>query len=261
MIPYPNIDPIIFSIGPFSLRWYSLAYLIGILGGFRLCKTSFKQVLQLSDDDIWNLMASTMIGILLGGRLGYILFYNFPFYLNNPFKILAVWEGGMSYHGGAIGAALAFILFAREHKKNSLAMLDLLGIGSTIGLGLGRLANFINGELYGRVTDVPWAMIFPQGGMLPRHPSQLYEACLEGGLLFIVLHRLHASKKLKTGQLFAIYVAGYGLIRGLLEFTREPDTQVGLFFNVISMGQLLSLVMVTLGIGLFVAIKRTHTSK
>ena len=250
MINYPNIDPIILSIGPIAIRWYSMAYLVGLLGGFKLIKSQLIEKLQFTEDSIWELISTTMVGVLLGGRLGYVLFYNASFYFQNPLKIMAIWEGGMSYHGGAIGAAVGFMCFAKTHKKNPLILLDLLGFGSTLGLGLGRLANFINGELYGRVTTVPWAMVFPNGGPLARHPSQLYEAFLEGLILFLGLFFLKKKVTLKPGLLFSAYLLGYGSFRFLIEFSREPDVQLGVIFKWVTMGQLLSLSMIIMGLSL-----------
>lgn len=247
MLTFPKIDPVLIHLGPLEIRWYGLAYLTGIGLGFKLFSKRLHAI-GYSKDDMFNMMTSVMLGILLGGRLGYILFYNLPFYLENPVKLFALWEGGMSYHGGAIGAMVAFIWTAYSTGKPLLKSLDLLGIGSTIGIFFGRLSNFINGELYGRPTSVPWGIIFPDGGNLPRHPSQLYEAGLEGLFLGIVLWVLMTKFTLKPGQLFGCYLVGYSIIRFCLEFVREPDPQLGLLLFSLSMGQILSLAMFCLGV-------------
>lgn len=246
MISYPDIDPIIFSLGPFALRWYSLAYIVGIGGGFHLFKSDFRK-LGLNNDDVINLMTILMLGVILGGRIGYVFFYDLGYYLENPANIAAIWNGGMSFHGGAIGAMLGFLIFANKKQLSPWGLLDILGIGSTIGIFLGRIANFINGELYGRVTDVPWGMVFPSGGPLPRHPSQLYEALLEGLFLFLFLLILKRRFRLKSGQLFAVYLITYAACRFVVEFFREPDVQIGFVFLNFSMGQVLSAIMVLVG--------------
>lgn len=255
MISYPDIDPILFSIGPFALRWYSLAYIVGIGGGFQLFKSSFRE-LGLTNDDIINLMTVLMLGVILGGRIGYVLFYDPGHYLENPERIAAVWNGGMSYHGGAIGAMLGFVIYAKKNEISPWKLLDILGIGSTIGIFLGRIANFINGELYGRVTDAPWGMVFPLGGPLPRHPSQLYEALLEGLLLFLILFVLKRRAILQPGQLFGVYLMAYAGFRFFIEFFREPDEQLGLVVINLSMGQLLSSVMLLVGVLIFFRFSR-----
>ena len=179
MIPYPDIDPVLISFGPIQIRWYGLAYILGILLGFRVCRTALKQHVKMTNDQILTLMSYLLVGVMLGGRLGYAVFYDFSYYLEAPIRFLYIWQGGMSYHGGAIGCVISTGLFSRFHQKSFWMLLDLLGLGACIGIFLGRLANFINGELYGRVTEVPWGMIFPHGGPFVRHPSQLYEAFFE----------------------------------------------------------------------------------
>jgi len=256
MIPYPHIDPVFFRLGPIQLRWYGLAYILGLLGAVWLFKKDLKKRASLSGDQVINLISFIMVGVLIGGRLGYILVYDLSFYIQNPSELLAFWHGGMAYHGAALGSVVALVAFSLIYHVNLWVLLDFLGIGSTIGLCLGRMANFINGELYGRLTDVPWAMVFPNGGPLARHPSQLYEAFFEGIVLFIILFILLKKMSLKNGQLFSIYLCLYGLFRYSLEFFREPDPQIGLLWNVISMGQLLSLIMVAAGLVLFVCLRK-----
>ncbi len=249
MLPYPKFDPVLISIGPLSIRWYGIAYIAGAILGMRWVFTDLKKI-GVSQDQALNWMSWLMIGVVLGGRLGYILFYGGNYYLQNPTEILAVWRGGMSYHGGAIGAMFATILFAKCHTKPHWALLDQLGIGSTFGIFFGRIANFINGELVGRVTTVPWAMIFPHEGGLPRHPSQLYEAFCEGMGVLLILTVLKKTNKLNHGQLFGAYLIGYGICRCILEYFRQPDPQVGFIIGTITMGQALSGIMILLGAGI-----------
>jgi phosphatidylglycerol:prolipoprotein diacylglycerol transferase len=247
MLVHPNIDPIAFNIGPFfgigplPVRWYGLMYLTGFLAawwlGMRRISKGLAPVTRQQFDDMLFL---AVIGVILGGRLGYILFYKPAEYLAHPLKIFAVWEGGMSFHGGLLGTAVAVWLFCRRRKLSLLSVADLACAFAPIGLFFGRVANFINGELWGRATDVPWAMIFPRGGPIPRHPSQLYEAALEGVLLFLLLQialrafRAHE----RPGLISALFFAGYGTFRFICEFYREPDTQ---FIGPLSMGMALSI--------------------
>jgi len=208
------------------------------------------QGLGLSNDAVWDLPTYLIIGILLGGRIGYVVFYDAAYYLAHPLHVISVWEGGMAYHGGALGAVAASWLFARRHRIPILPLLDVMGWVSTIGIGLGRVANFINGELVGRVADVPWAMIFPNNGDVARHPSQLYEALGEGVVLFALLSLIRRSKRLIPGQLFGTYLVGYGVIRFGLEYFREPDIQKGFVLAQLSMGQVLCSLMVVGGVGI-----------
>lgn len=257
-LAFPSIDPIIFSIGPIAVHWYGLGYVVGILfawwygrkllNNHRLWANNHPpmQADTLDDFVIW-----AALGVVLGGRLGYVLFYNLPFYLANPLAIAAVWDGGMSFHGGIIGTTLAMIWFARSRNIPVWSMFDTVAAGVPVGLGLVRVANFINQELWGRVSDVPWAVYFPNGGPLPRHPSQIYEALLEGLVLFFVLFLLTwVGRKLKKpGYIAGTFVAGYGLSRILVEFYREPDAQLGyLFGGWLTMGMILSLPMVLFGL-------------
>lgn len=248
-LPFPDIDPIIFSIGFLHLRWYALAYLVGILLGWFL----LKRVTAKPDDPIGHppldsLINTGIIGIILGGRLAYVAFYNPSYFLSNPHKILAVWEGGLAFHGGFLGMVLAIIFTARRYQVSMFGLGDLIAIAAPIGIFFGRLANFINGELYGRVSDAPWAVIFPGTNGLPRHPSQIYEALLEGLLLFIILivaWRMGARQH--KGLLMGIFITGYGLARIMVENFRQPDQQLGFILGGITMGQILSLPMVVIG--------------
>ncbi len=251
-LTFPEIDPIAVQLGPLAIRWYALAYIVGILGGWwyigRLDKTSPTPLLskkQLDDMVLWG-----VLGVVLGGRLGYVLFYNFPYFLEYPGDALKLWQGGMSFHGGALGVIFAFYLFARLQKLPYVPLMDRICCAVPIGLFFGRLANFVNGELYGRVTEISWGVVFPRGGELPRHPSQLYEAVLEGLVLFIILwflvRKTHALSR--PGMLSGVFLAGYGLARFAVEFVREPDAHLGFIVSVLSMGQLLSLPMIVIGL-------------
>ncbi|MBH0239291.1 prolipoprotein diacylglyceryl transferase [Methylobrevis albus] len=261
-LPFPAIDPILIEFGPFAIRWYALAYITGLLFGWwylrRLVETDrlWAGLPRPTALDIDDLLVWITLGIVLGGRVGYVLFYNFDSYADDPLSILKVWQGGMAFHGGLAGAAVAMALFARRRGLRIRTLFDLAAAAVPLGLGLGRVANFINGELFGRPSDVPWAVMFPAGDFIPRHPSQLYEAALEGVLLLAVLsvvvwrHRGLARPGLVTG-LFGI---GYGLSRIVVEFFRMPDPQLGyLAGGFVTMGMVLSLPLVIAGIAFVLA--------
>ncbi len=244
---YPGFDPIAFSVGPLQVRWYGLAYLAGFFVAAALLRYFSKRWdIELTWDDVTTILLWAVFGVLVGGRLGYVLFYGDGYYLKNPIEILAVWDGGMSFHGGLIGILLAGIPAARAVGVTWLTLCDLGAIGAPVGFGLGRLANFVNGELWGRVSDVSWAMVFPGAGVYPRHPSQLYEAVLEGLVLFAVMVVL--ARKLPPrprGEMVGWLLALYGCFRISAEFFREPDTQLGfLAGDWMTMGMLLSLPLV-----------------
>ncbi|MGQ0810911.1 MAG: prolipoprotein diacylglyceryl transferase [Nitrospiraceae bacterium] len=246
-MPFPNIDPVFLRVGPLQFRWYGLMYLIGLTTAYFVIKAkAAAQHLALTKDHVYDMIVYAAVGVFVGGRLGYVLFYNLPYYLEHPSKIIAVWEGGMSFHGGLLGTIVALLLFARSRKVAVYTVADLAASVTPIGLGLGRLGNFINGELYGRSTDVPWCMVFPSGGPECRHPSQLYEAGLEGVLLFTVLWVIDRRPR-PSGTLLWTFLAGYGLCRIVVEFFREPDQHLGFIFGVFSMGQMLSLPMILVG--------------
>lgn len=250
IITLPNLDPNIITIGPIAIRWYSLAYITGILFTWYLLKyfNNKKQIMTKEAWDDWLFWA--ILGVVSGGRLGYVLFYNFGFYFDHPLQIFAVWQGGMSFHGGLLGSILSMFLFAKKYKINFLELTDNLSVAAPIGLFCGRIANFINMELYGRVTNSDFGVIFPNAGDLPRHPSQLYEAGLEGLLLFIILFSLAKFTKIKeqkVGFLSGLFVGLYGFFRIVLEQFREPDEQIGFLFSHITMGQILSLPFIILG--------------
>jgi phosphatidylglycerol:prolipoprotein diacylglycerol transferase len=251
MIPFPDIRPYLFKIGPFQLRWYGLMYLFGFASSYFLVRRAVrKRNLPLTDDTIGSLYTWGILGLILGARLGYVIIYKLPYYLAHPLAVFAVWEGGMSFHGGLIGSVLAGVLFARKHGIRTLMLSDLVMATAPTGLFFGRLGNFINGELYGRVTTVPWGMVFPGAatpeGNPPRHPSQLYEAACEGVLLFcvlwLVLNRAH-----REGTVTGLFLILYGLMRFGIEFFREPDAHLGLVAGPFTMGQVLCGAMVLLG--------------
>ncbi|MBZ6078191.1 prolipoprotein diacylglyceryl transferase [Microvirga puerhi] len=263
-LAFPIIDPIAFSIGPFAVRWYALAYVVGLMGGWFYAKRLAARTAlwtpspQPKPTDIDDLIVWVALGVVLGGRTGYVLFYNLSAYLAHPLEIFAVWRGGMSFHGGFLGAALAIILFARSRGLNALTILDLASTVAPIGLFFGRIANFINGELWGRpAPDFPYAIVFPHGGPIPRHPSQLYEAFAEGLILFIVMAiAVRRFGFRKPGLVGGIFLLGYAMARIACEFFREPDEQLGFLFGGsmsflaggITMGMLLSVPMAIAGI-------------
>lgn len=246
---FPHIDPVFLSIGPLQFRWYGLMYVLAFIATYFIIRSEVKRKqLALTADDVADLVFYGAMGVVLGGRIGYILFYNLGFYLANPLKLFAVWEGGMSFHGGFLGVILTFLIYARRNKIPFLTLTDIAALCTPVGLGLGRIGNFINGELYGRPTDLPWGIIFPGSDGVPRHPSQLYEAFLEGVVLFFIA-RFVSKRTTVNGVTSCTLMAGYGLFRFMVEFVRQPDAQMGLIFGLFSMGQLLSLPMFIAGIG------------
>ena len=261
-IPFPEIDPVLIQIGPLAIRWYALGFIAGLLGAWwyilRLLKTErlwagtpFNGKPSATADHIGDLFVWAALGVILGGRLGYVLFYGLIYetdhFLSAPWRIFAAWEGGMSFHGGAIGVVLAIVFFARARKLDMAALGDVVAAGAPIGIFLVRIANFINGELYGRSTDVDWCMVFPAGGPACRHPSQLYEATLEGLTLFMVLWWID-RRSTPPGTIFWTFITGYGISRLIVELFREPDQHLGFIFGPITMGQILSIPMVAIGL-------------
>ncbi len=254
-IPFPNIDPVAIEIGPLAVRWYALAYIVGILLGWWYCLHLAKRDDVRPDErDISDFVTWAVLGIVLGGRIGYMVFYNAAYYLQHPLEALRIWEGGMSFHGGLIGVIVAMVAFSRRRGFSPLALGDLVAAATPIGLFFGRIANFVNGELFGRVTDVPWGVVFPRGGDLPRHPSQLYEALLEGVVLFAILAILahRPGVRRRRGLLTGVFLLGYGVSRTFVELFREPDAHLGFILGPLTMGQLLSIPMVLLGLYLIV---------
>jgi len=269
-LPFPNIDPVLFSIGPFSVRWYALAYIAGILGGWLYARTIIRSQklwggpapLTVADYDDFILWVT--LGIIFGGRLGYILFYNAGHYVAHPLDVFKLWNGGMSFHGGFLGCVLAVVLFARLRRIPWLSLGDITCAVAPIGLFLGRVANLVNGELWGRVTDVPWAVVFPgtAAGGLPRHPSQLYEALLEGLVLFVLLALLMRLGALRRpGTVIGVFALGYGVARFFCEFFREPDVQLGFLWGGLTMGMLLSLPLMLAGIAFLWAARRAEPAQ
>jgi phosphatidylglycerol:prolipoprotein diacylglycerol transferase len=257
VLPFPAINPVLISFGWLAIRWYALAYIVGIIAGWFYARAIIASerlwggpapltVIDFDDFVIW-----ITVGIILGGRTGYVLFYNLPYFIEHPWLIFALWNGGMSFHGGVAGCIVAIVVFARRHGIPMLSLGDVTAAVCPIGLFLGRIANFVNGELWGRPTDVPWAMIFPNGGPLPRHPSQLYEATLEGIVLFVVLGLMVRFGALKRPGLVAgSFALGYGVARVICELFREPDIQLGFLWGGLTMGMLLCIPLMLGGIAI-----------
>jgi phosphatidylglycerol:prolipoprotein diacylglycerol transferase len=267
VIPFPAFDPVLVHIGPFAIRWYALAYIVGILVGWAYARALVRAdslwsgkapltVLDFDDFVVW-----VTLGIILGGRIGYVLFYNPAHFAAHPLEIIQLWNGGMSFHGGFTGCVLAVVLFARKRDLPILSLGDITCAVGTVGVFLGRIANFINGELWGRAADVPWAMVFPSGGPIPRHPSQLYEAGLEGLLLFAVLFfAMRAGALKRPGMIIGLFAVVYALARSFCEFFREPDAQLGFLWGGATMGQLLSIPLFLAGVGFIIyALKHPAT--
>lgn len=251
MLTYPEIDPVAFSVGSFSVRWYGISYVVGILLAWQLCaflvqKYDFGFKRKVVDDFI----PLATIGIVLGGRIGNALFYHLDYYLSHPWEIFYIWQPGMSFHGGFWGVVLTLILFCRYHKLHFFSLADVLAVGTPIGIFFGRLANFVNAELYGRVTEVPWGMVFPTADNLPRHPSQLYEAGLEGVLLFTILICVATLSQAprRPGLLSAVFLIGYGAARSVAEIFRDPDGVLSLFGLEVTLGQAYSIPLVLVGV-------------
>jgi phosphatidylglycerol:prolipoprotein diacylglycerol transferase len=257
VLPFPAINPVLIHLGPLAIRWYALAYIVGIIAGWYYARAIIASqklwggpapltVIDFDDFIVW-----ITLGIILGGRTGYVLFYNLPHFVENPLQIFELWSGGMSFHGGVLGCCVAIILFALRRRIPVMSLGDVTAAVAPIGLCLGRLANFINGELWGRPADVPWAMIFPNGGPVPRHPSQLYEAALEGVVLFIVIGLMVRAGWLKRpGVITGSFALGYGIARITCEFFREPDIQIGFLWGGLTMGMLLCIPLVLAGIAI-----------
>ena len=241
-----NFDPVAFHFFSLEIRWYSLAYVFGILIGWFYCKKYLikdKSILNIFDD----LIAYLIVGIIVGGRLGYIFIYNFDYYLNNLSEILMIWQGGMSFHGALIGIIIASYFFSKKNKQELFVFLDLIAIASPIGIFFGRITNFINGELIGKATNASWGIIYPMIDDIPRHPSQLYEAFLECIILFILMNLIYFKKNYKIGTCSYMFLIYYGIFRIISEFFREPDSQIGFIFGNLSMGSVLSIIMIFFG--------------
>ncbi len=251
-----NLDPVFLDFGFLSIRWYSLAYIAGIIIGWWMGKKIISKKFQGSNSqveitDFDNLITYIIISIIIGGRIGYVIFYNLKFYFLNPFEIIKIWEGGMSFHGALIGIIIGTRIYAHKRKISSFIFLDVIACVAPIGIFFGRIANFINGELIGKTTSVPWGVIFPKIDMMSRHPSQLYEAFLEGIVLFFILKIYINKKNYLIGTCSCLFLISYGFLRIVSEIFREADTQVGYFFNFLSMGSILSIIMIFFGFVLF----------
>lgn len=256
MLTYPHIDPIAFSIGPLAVRWYGLMYLAGFMSAYVTIRILIARTqLPLRAEMVSDLLFACVLGVVAGGRLGYVLFYNFSYYLRHPLELFYLWQGGMSFHGGLIGVVVAATWFCFRQRLPTGKIADILVLSSCFGLFFGRIGNFINGELWGRVTTVPWGMVFPGAGFSPRHPSQLYEAVLEGPVLFLFLLLLYRLK-LKPWSVFFGFIGGYALLRFFIEYVREPDAHLGVLAIGLTVGQLLCLPMVIAAVAGGVLINR-----
>ena len=249
----PNIDPIAIHIGSGGIHWYGLMYVFGLLSLWYFAgRRAAQPGSGWSKEEVGDIVFYGALGVILGGRIGYMLFYNLPHYVDTPLDALKIWQGGMSFHGGLLGVLLAMFYFGRKTGKSFFTVTDFVAVWTPIGLGLGRLGNFINHELWGKVTDAPWGMVFREGGPLPRHPSQLYQATLEGLVLFLILF-FYSRTPRPTASTSGLFLIGYGMFRFVVEFVREPDTQLGyLAWDWLTMGQVLSVPMILFGIGLMV---------
>ncbi|MCL2503370.1 MAG: prolipoprotein diacylglyceryl transferase [Coriobacteriia bacterium] len=255
---YPHIDPVAFRLGPLTVRWYGLSYLAGFfIAALILRWLARRWGLGLTDDDVLTVLVVAIIGLIVGARLGYVFVYGFDWLVKDPLSVFATWNGGMSFHGGLVGMIIGGVVAARVLKVPWMTLVDLGSVGAPVGLLLGRLANFVNGELWGRVSDLPWAMVFPEAGGLPRHPSQLYEAAAEGVILLVALLFLASRVPPRPrGELFGWFLTGYGVFRTIIEFFREPDVGIGFLSGGITMGQLLSVPMVIAGIAVIIWARR-----
>lgn len=250
MLQYPDIDPVAFQIGPLAVHWYGIMYLIGFATAWGLALWRVKNRSDWTSQQVGDLIFYGALGVIIGGRLGFMLFYNLSNFIYRPWTTFAIWQGGMSFHGGLLGVIVALIIFARRMNKHFWEVADFVAPLTPIGIGAGRIGNFINGELWGRVTDAPWAMVFPQAGPLPRHPSQLYEFLLEGVVLFIILW-LYSAQPRPRGAVSGVFLCGYGLFRFFTEFFRQPAAYMGyIAWGWLTMGQLLSVPMIVIGVGL-----------
>jgi phosphatidylglycerol---prolipoprotein diacylglyceryl transferase len=253
--PYLLIDPILVRIGPLEIHWYGVMYLLGFIAAYFVIRSELRRKGPLPAESAEDMLFFMIVGLLLGARLGYVLFYNLSHYLEFPLDLLAFWKGGMSFHGGLVGIVVAGLIFAKRRRVRFLELADIGALSAPLGLMLGRFGNFINGELYGRITDLPWGIVFPTGGPLPRHPSQLYESFLEGPVLFGFLWWLRLRTR-NNGELLAAFLMGYGILRFGIEFFREPDPQLGFIVSFLTMGQILCLCMIAAGAGLFMYVRK-----
>lgn len=260
MLQFPDIRPYIIKLGPLQIRWYGVMYLVGFISSYLLVRRDVvRRNIPLNRVQVESLYFHIIVGLILGARFGYVIFYNFSYYFRHPLESFAVWQGGMSFHGGLIGVVIAGYLFSRKNGVSMLTLGDLLMPTAPIGLFCGRIGNFINGELFGRPTDAPWGMVFPGGGPIARHPSQLYEAFLEGVVLFTILWTLRERVK-REGVITALFLILYGMFRFIVEYFREPDAHLGFVIGSFSMGQVLSSTMIIIGT-LILIIKRKQKTR
>ncbi len=258
---YPFIDPVLLRLGLLEVRWYGLMYLAGFVLAYFIIQAELRRRKgPIPVDAAGDLLFYVIVGLLVGARLGYVLIYNLPVYFHAPWEVFAFWHGGMSFHGGLVGILAAGWIFCRRYKAPLLELADIVVLAAPLGLMLGRIGNFINGELFGRVTTLPWGIVFPQGGPLPRHPSQLYESLFEGLVLFLILWTLR-TRTWAPGRLFACFLILYGLFRLIIEFFREPDPQIGFVFAWFSVGQILCLLMMAAGIGFLMCMGRVEKNE
>lgn len=258
-----NLDPVLIDFGLIVIRWYSLAYIFGIVIGWWFGKKIINHIIKNTNlkfklEDFDDLISYLIISIIVGGRIGYVIFYNFEYYISNPLEIIKVWEGGMSFHGALLGIIFGTYLFSKKKEVSTFFMLDIIACVAPIGIFLGRIANFINGELIGKVTDVSWYVIFPMVDTLPRHPSQIYEAILEGLVLFLILNILVFKKKYKVGSSSCLFLIYYGIFRISAEIFREPDIHLGYLFGFLSMGTMLSFLMILSGLVILNILKKKN---
>ena len=262
-----NFDPVLIDLGLFQIRWYSIAYILGIVIGWwyatkiiKLTTSNKYNFEQIKKSHFNDLIIYLVIGIILGGRLGYVFFYNLDYYLQNIFEIFKLWQGGMSFHGGLIGVIISIIFFSRKTKINFFKFADIISCVAPIGIFLGRIANFINGELYGKISTLPWSIVFPNGGDVARHPSQIYEAILEGIILFILIIYFALKKQLlfKAGYISGLFLVSYSILRIFSEIFREPDLHLGLFFNYFSLGTVLSIATLVAGLAIIMSAKKNE---
>jgi len=256
MLSYPQIDPVAFTLGPIAVRWYGIMYILGFGVAYGLVRYQIRLFgYRQLQEHFENLNLVLILGVIIGGRLGYVLFYNPLYFLQHPLQIFATWQGGMSFHGGCLGVILGGLFYSRKHQLDFWKAADIYVVTVPIGLGLGRIGNFINNELHGRVTRVAWGMVFPGAGPLPRHPSQLYEALLEGLVLFVILWSCKSipwkNPRLDHGTLFALFLILYGIFRFFVEFFRQPDAHIGYIWGFFTLGQILCMAMIAAGLLLF----------
>ena len=252
----PSIDPVIFSISFLEIRWYSLAYIVGFFVGLIIIKKINRYNKPVTEKNLDDFLIWSIIGVIIGGRIGYVVFYQIKILIKDPLYLFEIWNGGMSFHGGLLGIIVATIIFSKKNNFDKLILLDVISCVAPVGIFFGRLANFVNGELYGKPSDLPWAVIFPNIDNQGRHPSQIYEAVLEGALLFLILNFIIRKSFYKKGKCAALFLLFYSIFRIIAELFREPDLQIGYIFNFISMGSLLSFIMLVIGIIMYFKIVR-----